>query len=108
LQLCVSISTWFFLFFEIFDRFCNAHQFSLFLPILVGRSTIYLDLFFFSAVFFILILNLDFYFFYPRFNHCYLKMLKALDPMWEYGNPANGHNRQKLNCKLWERNNGDN
>jgi hypothetical protein len=29
-----------------------------------------------------------------------MKMLKALDPMWEYGEPIEHNNQQKLNCKL--------
>jgi hypothetical protein len=27
-------------------------------------------------------------------------MAKPLDPMWEYGEPYEGHNRTKLSCKL--------
>jgi hypothetical protein len=27
-------------------------------------------------------------------------MAKPLDPMWEYGEPYEGHNRTRLNCKL--------
>jgi hypothetical protein len=27
-------------------------------------------------------------------------MAKPMDPMWEYGEPYEGHNRTKLSCKL--------
>jgi hypothetical protein len=27
-------------------------------------------------------------------------MAKPMDPMWEYGEPYEGHNRAKLSCKL--------
>jgi hypothetical protein len=28
------------------------------------------------------------------------QMAKPMDPMWEYGEPYEGHNRTKLSCKL--------
>jgi hypothetical protein len=30
-------------------------------------------------------------------------MAKPMDPMWEYGEPYEGHNRTKLSCKLCEK-----
>jgi hypothetical protein len=65
----------------------------------------FIGLFFYQqAVFFQQCLMFIFFFFSLglklEVEYCLANMPKPLDPFWQYGEPEDGTNRQRLSCKL--------
>lgn len=88
--MCSNFSMYFICFSRFKQNLKMSIRFCLFLPILNGRFKVYVCLAFILHHSFMFI---SISFSCPMFNYCPTKMLKALDPLWQYGLPTDRRNQ---------------